>query len=84
LAVMRARNEVIENYQEMLLKYPVAILDVSMLPVPKAKMKVLLKGMYAKQTKPEFQKYFEQAYMFLSQFQEGVGPKPISGVKRRD
>jgi hypothetical protein len=38
-----------------------------------------LKAMYAQQTKPEFQKYFQDGFMSLSQFQDGVGPVPIDG-----
>jgi len=42
-------------------------------------MKVLFKALYAKQTESAFQSYFENGYLFLSQFQEGVGASPIDG-----
>ena len=61
-------------------KYPIAVLDVSMLPTPKKQMKVLLKSLYAKATTPEIQNYLAVGFTLLSQFQEGVGPTPIDGT----
>jgi hypothetical protein len=72
-------GDVMEAYGALIEKYPIAILDVSALPLPKAKMKALFKAMHSQQAKPEFQKYFEDGFMFLSQFQDGVGPVPIDG-----
>ncbi|MGP0060455.1 MAG: hypothetical protein ACLPID_14315 [Beijerinckiaceae bacterium] len=72
-------NDVMLAYGELLEKYPSSILDISMLPIPKAKMKVLLKGMYARARNVEQQNLCEAGFMFLSNFQDGVGAKPIDG-----
>jgi hypothetical protein len=69
---------VISAYGELLEKYPLSILDTSMLPIPKAKMKVLLKGLYAGGDYPEQENAFEIGFMSLSNFQDGVGARPIS------
>jgi hypothetical protein len=70
-------GEVLEQYQAVLMKYPIEILDISMLPLPKIQMKQVLKGLYAKEKRIDFQKYLENGFFYLSQFQEGVGDKPI-------
>jgi hypothetical protein len=72
-------NGVISAYGALLEKYPLSILDTSMLPIPKTKMKVLLKSLYAKASSPEQQNLFETGFMFLSNFQDGVDARPISG-----
>jgi hypothetical protein len=72
-------TDVAQAYQDLLLKYPTAIVDVSALPLSKSDMKRFLKKLYAAQTKPEAQKYFRDAFFMLSQFQEGVGPVPVDG-----
>lgn len=69
--------EVLEQYQAVLMNYPIEILDVSMLPLPKSQMKKVLKGLYAKEKRTDFQKYLEDGFFYLSKFQEGVGAKPI-------
>jgi hypothetical protein len=68
------------TYGGLFEKYPLSIVDVSMLPLPKTKMKVFLKGLYAKAQTPEHQRLVENGFFFLSQFQDGVGPKPIDGT----
>ena len=55
------------------------ILDISMLPLPKSQMKQVLKGLYAKEKRTDLQKYLENGFLYLSQFQEGVGDKLIDG-----
>ena len=70
-------EEVITAYTTLLKQSPVAVIDVSMLPIPKKQMKVLLKSLYAKATTPELKDHIEASFMFLSAFQEGVGPRPI-------
>jgi hypothetical protein len=59
-----------------MVKYPVEVMDVSMLPIPKKQMKALLKALYAKATTSEQQNYIEVSFTLLSQFQDGVGPLP--------
>ena len=68
-----------ETYRLLLVEHPVAILDTAMLPIPKTQMKVLLKSLYAKVPTAELRNHIEQGYMFLSNFQDGVGRVPIDG-----
>ncbi len=72
-------DEVMSAYGALIEKYPTAIMDVAMLPIPKKQMKVLLKGLYASVTTAELQNHIEVAFTFLSKFQEGVGATPIDG-----
>jgi len=69
--------DVIGEYGAVLEKYSTGILDISMLPLPKSQMKQVLNGLYAKEKRTDFQKYLENGFLYLSQFQEGVGDKPI-------
>ena len=72
-------GEIIENYGLLLERYPLAVMDVSMLPVPKKDMKAVLKGLYLIEKDPERRSHLEVGYHLLSNFQEGVGPEPIDG-----
>src|SRR5260370_18715761 len=58
-------------------RYPTAILDTSKLPLPKADMKCLSTGAWLTQTDGKIRNFLEIAYVHLSQFQDGVGDKPI-------
>jgi hypothetical protein len=69
--------DVMAEYGALLEKYPAAVLDISMLPFPKTQMKTMLKGLYAQHTDPDLQRWIELGYVFLSRFQDGVGPVPI-------
>lgn len=73
-------DEVISAYGALIEKYPLAIMDIAMLPAPKKQMKVLLKALYAKATTAELQNDIAVGFTLLSQFQEGVGPTPIDAV----
>jgi len=72
-------EDVVSEYGALIEKYPIAILDASMLPIPKKQMKVALKAAYAQVTSPELHHHLEVGFILLSQFQEGVGPTPIDG-----
>jgi hypothetical protein len=72
-------DEAMSAYRDLLVKYPIAIMDVSMLPIPKKQMKLLLKALYAKVPTAELKSYIETGFTLLSNFQEGVGPTPIDG-----
>jgi hypothetical protein len=72
--------DVMATYGGLLEKYPLALLDVSMLPTSKTKMKALLKALYAKARTAEQRAWFEAGYMFLSKFQDGVGTTPIDNT----
>jgi hypothetical protein len=71
--------EIVGEFAALLEKYPAAIIDVSMLPTSKTQMKQILKGLYAKEKRADFQKYLEDGFLYLSQFQEGVGAEPVNG-----
>src|SRR5437660_11757126 len=73
-------GDIIEAYGELLEKYPMSILDVSMLPLPKTKMKLLLKSYYARASNEDQERVIENSYLLLGQFQDGVGPKPITAT----
>jgi hypothetical protein len=70
-------REVVSTYGELLEMYPVAICDTAMLPIPKAKMKELMKALYSKATNAAEQHHWEQGFMYLANFQEGVGSTPV-------
>lgn len=70
-------GDVIGAYGALLENYPSAILDISMLPASKTKMKVLLKALHAETTDAKFANHIEVAFMSLSNFQDGVGSVPI-------
>jgi len=68
---------VLSAYGVLIEQYPLAIMDISMLPIPKTKLKVLLKGLYARTNNPDQRNLFEAGFMHLSKFQDGVGHAPI-------
>src|SRR4029077_265180 len=70
-------GEVMDSYGALLEKYPLAIIDISMLPIPKTQMKAVLKGLYARTGDARRQELLETGFLFLSRFQDGVGPTPI-------
>ncbi len=72
-------GEVIETYGALLENYPFSILDSSMLPVPKPQMKAILKTAYRETRGEQMRRHLEAGFMFLSMFQDGVGPMPIDG-----
>jgi hypothetical protein len=57
--------------------YPLHVLDVSLLPMPKPQMKVALKEIWHTAA-PAQRQALEVGYMSLANFQSGVGSKPIS------
>ena len=72
-------SEVMSVYGGLIEKYPLAIIDSSMLPITKTKMKALLKVLYARAGSAEEENLYETGFMFLSKFQDGVGAVPIDG-----
>ena len=73
-------DAVMSAYGGLLEKYPLAILDIAMLPAPKTQVKALLKTLYARATTAEQENAAEAGFMFLSKFQDGVGAAPIEGT----
>jgi hypothetical protein len=81
----RTVSDVTEAYGKLLENYPLSILDVSMLPLPKTDMKILLKALYAKTSNPQLAGHIETSFMLLSKFQHGVGaPVESPNLKGRD
>jgi hypothetical protein len=83
-AVERAKTspsvgEVIETYGALLEKYRFSIIDSSMLPAPKPQMKAILKTAYRETHSEQMRRHLEAGFIFLSMFQDGVGPMPIDG-----
>ena len=74
-------NDTVEAYGKLLEEHPLSILDVSMLPLPKAEMKILLKALYAKTSNPQLAGHIETGFMSLSKFQQGVGA-PVGAFQR--
>lgn len=72
-------GDVMEAYGKLLEKHPTSINDASLLPLPKSKMKALLKALYAQASGTEQKSLLEIGFMFLSNFQDGVGAVPIDG-----
>ena len=71
-------GDVFDAYGQILEHYPGAILDASMLPLPKTEMKALLKTVYARASDLAERNIYANAFIFLSHFQNGVGQKPVS------
>ena len=74
---MGAIYDILEAYGLLLERYPLAICDVSMLPLAKIEMKKLFMAMCPLANSPEREQALENSFLFLSNFQEGVGPKPL-------
>jgi hypothetical protein len=72
-------GDVVTTYVALIAKYPLSILDTSMLPTSKAIMKVMLKSLYGQANSKEQKAFCETGFMFLSKFQDGVGATPIDG-----
>ena len=70
-------GEVIEAFGVLMERYPTAILDTLKLPLPKEDMKCLFTRAWLSQTDEKIRNLLEIAYVHLSQFQDGVGDKPI-------
>ena len=62
-------------------KYPTQVLDTSMLPLPKTEMKAAIKEAWLASDLPT-RKILEAGYVFLAQFQDGVGDRPIDSAIR--
>jgi hypothetical protein len=75
----RTVGDVMTAYGALIEKYPLSILDISILPTSKTNMKVVLKSLYAQANSNEEKALFEAGFMFLSKFQDGVGATPING-----
>ncbi|MCJ9723877.1 hypothetical protein MOV66_22685 [Agrobacterium sp. SHOUNA12C] len=73
-------TDVMDAYAALLEGHPSSIMDVGMLPEPKADMKILLKTLYGTTSDPKLQSALTMGFMFLAQFQEGIGPVPVDPI----
>jgi len=65
--------------RELMRLHPFAICDVALLPLPKADMKNALKVAWDLAARDGHRAEIEAGFLYLSQFQEGVGAEPING-----
>jgi len=70
-------GDILDAYGELLEKYPGAIIDTLMLPIPKEEMKALLKTAYSKANNQRERDNHGAVFICLSRFQNGVGQKPL-------
>jgi hypothetical protein len=64
--------------------YPSAILDTTMLPLPKTEMKTALKQAWLQTKDAQWRNWLEVGYMTLASFQDGVGRTPCQTVHLPD
>lgn len=69
--------DAIGHLSELTENYPLHVLDISLLPMPKQQLKAALKEFWRASSRPQ-RLAFEVGYVSLANFQDGVGPKPIS------
>jgi hypothetical protein len=65
-------------------RHPMAILDTSRLPLSKANMKLVFKIAWLDETDTRKRNVIELGYTQLSQFQDGVGDKPLDRMLPAD
>lgn len=73
-------EDTVGKLSELMERHPLAILDVSRLPLPKAEMKAALKLMWQIAPNEQLRNPIEVAYIHLSNFQEGVGDRPLEPI----
>ena len=64
--------------------YPSAILDTTMLPLPKTEMKAALKLAWLQTESAKWREWLELGYVLLADFQDGVGATPIQPLDLPD
>lgn len=75
--LVEAAQAAVNTYGKLLEQYPLAILDVSKLPLSKARMKTALQIAYRLANDQHQRNALEVGYTHLSHFQDGVGDKPL-------
>ena len=68
---------IINAYGALLERNPATIQDTSVLPLPKERMKVMIKMAWLSDTDPDKRRVLEVGYVLLSQFQDRIGDNPI-------
>jgi hypothetical protein len=69
--------EAVADLGDLMQRFPCAILDSKLLPLPKDQMKEALKQAWLKARDEHIRNAVEVAFTSLCDFQEGVGEKPI-------
>ena len=72
---------IVAAYGKLLEKHPLGILDSKLLPLPKPRMKSMLKLAYRRARTEGERRRIEQLYIGLSSFQSGIGDIPIDPDK---
>ena len=76
-AITLSPTEAILKLGELIERYPNAVLDVSMLPLPKDKMKLAIKAAWMLEKNTKSREALEVGYSFLGYFQDGIGSAPL-------
>jgi len=76
----KSAGDVIEAYGALLENYPLAIRDVSTLPLSKTQNEGSAESTLCETDRSGPQNHIEIGFMMLSKFQDGVGSKPIDGT----
>jgi hypothetical protein len=69
--------KIIQTYGKVLEDSAGGFADVTMLPLPKEQMMVVLKLAWVVETDAKRKEQLEAGFMFLSDFREDIGPVPI-------
>lgn len=73
-------EDTVGKLSELMERHPLAILDISWLPLPKAEMKKALRLLWQIAPNEQLRNQMEVAYIHLSNFQEGVGDIPLEPI----
>lgn len=71
--------EPLPRLRDLMRRHPLAICDTTMLPLPKPEMKNALKIAWELATDDPQRAEIEAGFLYLSQFQDGIGAQPIEG-----
>lgn len=75
--MIRKAPSIVVAYGKLLKTHPLGILDTKFLPLPKPRMKTMLKLAYKRALTDGERRVIEQFYIGLSNFQRGIGDTPI-------
>ena len=71
--------EPLPRLRDLMRRHPLAICDATTLPLPKPEMKNALKIAWELATDDQQRAEIEAGFLYLSQFQDGIGAEPIDG-----
>jgi hypothetical protein len=78
--------DAIKRFGELLERYPIpsVLLDISMLPLPKERMKLAIKDAWLQTSHEKMRGMLEAGYGLLSCFQPGIGETPFKNPLLED